>query len=104
VGKLVTVTCTDVCGKYDPASCGFVGVTDRSVHAVFLDLPEPWLAIDDALRVLIPGRPICCYSPCIEQVWPSPFVNLVVLYAVSCVHTLAFTLLNVGEPNMRQAA
>jgi tRNA A58 N-methylase Trm61 len=70
VGKLVTVTCGDVCGKYETNTDahGFAVVADHSVHAVFLDLPEPWLAVDAAKRVLIPGRPICCYSPCVEQV------------------------------------
>ena len=65
---LITVTCRDVCGK-TAGSGGFEGVASHSVDAVFLDLPEPWLAIDDAIRVLQPGKILCCYSPCAEQVF-----------------------------------
>lgn len=66
LSNLVTVQCQDVCGIIGTG--GFTGVSDRTVDAVFLDLPSPWLAIPHALRALKPGRTICCYSPCIEQV------------------------------------
>jgi tRNA (adenine57-N1/adenine58-N1)-methyltransferase catalytic subunit len=70
VDHLVTVTHRDVCGKYrdEEEGGGFSGVSDKSVDSVFLDLPEPWLAIGHAKKILKPGRHICCYSPCIEQV------------------------------------
>ena len=57
----ITATCRDVCGKM-AGSGGFEGVAFHSVDAVFLDLPEPWLAIDDAIRVLQPRKILCCYS------------------------------------------
>ncbi len=70
VNDLITVTWRDVCGKYlnEDDGGGFGRVAEKSIDAVFLDLPEPWLALDHAKKVLKPGRNICCYSPCIEQV------------------------------------
>ena len=60
---LVTVYHQDVC------SHGFDNAVARhSVDGVFLDLPEPWLAIPHAAKALkhYTGR-IATYSPCIEQ-------------------------------------
>ncbi len=69
MSDLITVTHKDVCGKFDAeGSGGFTGVPDHCADSVFLDLPEPWLALDHALLVLKSGGNICCYSPCIEQV------------------------------------
>lgn len=65
----MTVACRDVCAKFDHENGGgFAGVDPQSVDGVFLDLPEPWLAVDHALHVLKPCRTLCSYSPCIEQV------------------------------------
>lgn len=71
---LISVTHQDICGKYfaDSSSTstpgGFPGVAESSADAVFLDVPEPWLALEHAVKVLKPGKSICCYSPCIDQV------------------------------------
>jgi tRNA (adenine57-N1/adenine58-N1)-methyltransferase len=69
VGHCVTVQCMDVCAKYDKeGGGGFPGVEKETIDAVFLDLPEPWLALPQALELMKPNGRICCYSPCIEQV------------------------------------
>ncbi|MCD6321263.1 tRNA (adenine-N1)-methyltransferase [Candidatus Bipolaricaulota bacterium] len=40
---------------------------EGEVDAVFLDLPEPWVAVEPAHRVLAPGRPIALIVPTAEQ-------------------------------------
>lgn len=67
VQDLITVTHRDVCAKIESEG-GFSGVSSHSADAVFLDLPEPWLAVSHVLKVLKPSRTVCSYSPCIEQV------------------------------------
>ncbi|KUK27600.1 MAG: tRNA (Adenine-N(1)-)-methyltransferase [Acetothermia bacterium 64_32] len=40
---------------------------EKDVDAVFLDLPEPWLAVPPAHSALAPGRPIALIVPTAEQ-------------------------------------
>ena len=58
----VTVAHRDICGE------GFPTELNATADAVFLDVPNPWLAILHAKNVLKRGGRICTYSPCIEQV------------------------------------
>jgi len=37
-------------------------------NAVFLDLPQPWEAIQSAKEAMVPNGKLCSFSPCIEQV------------------------------------
>lgn len=54
------------CAKSDVTSQGFGGV-EKPVDAVFLDLPEPWLAVPHIRAVAKPGAVVASYSPCVEQ-------------------------------------
>ncbi|CAI5478179.1 unnamed protein product [Closterium sp. Yama58-4] len=47
---------------------GFPPHLHGTAHAVFLDLPCPWLALPSAATCLLPGGRVCSFSPCMEQV------------------------------------
>nr|GMD56232.1 tRNA (adenine(58)-N(1))-methyltransferase catalytic subunit TRMT61A [Ipomoea batatas] len=59
---LVTVGVRDIQGEGFPEE--FCGRAD----SVFLDLPQPWLAIPSVGKMLKEDGVICSFSPCIEQV------------------------------------
>ena len=63
IENLVTASHGDAC-----AIDGFSVVSTGTADAVMLDVPNPWLAIDNAYRCLKEDGRICTYSPCIEQV------------------------------------
>ena len=44
------------------------GIDQRDVDLVFLDLPEPWLVFEHALKALKPGGFLVCYVPSTDQV------------------------------------
>ncbi|EFJ36216.1 hypothetical protein SELMODRAFT_79269 [Selaginella moellendorffii] len=58
----VTVGVRDIQGQGFPEE-----LTDKA-NAVFLDLPQPWLAVESVLICLRPNASCCSFSPCIEQV------------------------------------
>uniref|UniRef100_A0A2P2IRM4 tRNA (adenine(58)-N(1))-methyltransferase n=1 Tax=Rhizophora mucronata TaxID=61149 RepID=A0A2P2IRM4_RHIMU len=62
VSSLVTVGVRDIQGEGFPDE--YSGLAD----SVFLDLPQPWLAIPSAERMLKEDGVLCSFSPCIEQV------------------------------------
>jgi len=62
VGSLVTVGVRDIQGEGFPDE--YSGLAD----SVFLDLPQPWLAILSAGKMLKQDGTLCSFSPCIEQV------------------------------------
>ncbi|KAJ8775049.1 hypothetical protein K2173_020053 [Erythroxylum novogranatense] len=62
VSSLVTVGVRDIQGQGFPDE--YSGLAD----AIFLDLPQPWLAIPSAGKMLKEDGVLCSFSPCIEQV------------------------------------
>ncbi|KAL4366434.1 hypothetical protein GQ457_05G010650 [Hibiscus cannabinus] len=62
VNTLVTVGVRDIQGE------GFPDEFSGSADSVFLDLPQPWLAIPSAGKMLKQDGVLCSFSPCIEQV------------------------------------
>ncbi|XVF60261.1 hypothetical protein PTKIN_Ptkin08bG0030800 [Pterospermum kingtungense] len=62
ISTLVTVGVRDIQGEGFPDE--FMGLAD----SVFLDLPQPWLAIPSARKMLKEDGILCSFSPCIEQV------------------------------------
>lgn len=55
-------------GVRDIQGEGFPDEFTGSADAVFLDLPQPWLAIPSAAKMLKQDGTLCSFSPCIEQV------------------------------------
>lgn len=62
LSSLVSVGVRDIQGEGFPDE--FAGLAD----AAFLDLPQPWLAIPSAAKMLKQDGTLCSFSPCIEQV------------------------------------
>ncbi|KAJ4831484.1 hypothetical protein Tsubulata_004714 [Turnera subulata] len=62
INNLVTVGVRDIQGEGFPEE--YSGLAD----SIFLDLPQPWLAIPSARKMLKLDGVLCSFSPCIEQV------------------------------------
>lgn len=55
-------------GVRDIQGEGFPDEYSGLADSVFLDLPQPWLAIPSAGKMLKQDGTLCSFSPCIEQV------------------------------------
>lgn len=62
LSSLITVSVRDIQGEGFPEE--FCGAAD----SVFLDLPQPWLALPSVDKMLKQDGVLCSFSPCIEQV------------------------------------
>jgi tRNA (adenine57-N1/adenine58-N1)-methyltransferase catalytic subunit len=62
LSSLITVNVRDIQGE------GFPEEYRGAADAVFLDLPQPWLAIPSVGLMLKKDGVLCSFSPCIEQV------------------------------------
>ncbi|KAK9880342.1 hypothetical protein WA026_010227 [Henosepilachna vigintioctopunctata] len=63
LGEYVTVQTRDVCTN------GFGKEMENKADAIFLDLPQPWLAANYTTQVFKKsGGRLCSFSPCVEQV------------------------------------
>ncbi|KAM0958077.1 hypothetical protein ACFX13_023819 [Malus domestica] len=62
LSNFVTVGVRDIQGE------GFPDEFSGRADSVFLDLPQPWLAIASAAKMLKQDGVLCSFSPCIEQV------------------------------------
>ncbi|KAJ3677163.1 hypothetical protein LUZ60_002887 [Juncus effusus] len=62
LSSLITVSVRDIQGQ------GFPEEHKGRADAVFLDLPQPWLAVPSSAECLKPDAVLCSFSPCIEQV------------------------------------
>ncbi|CAN8236411.1 unnamed protein product [Cochlearia groenlandica] len=62
ISSLVTVEVRDIQGE------GFPEKLSGLADSVFLDLPQPWLAVPSAAKMLKQDGVLCSFSPCIEQV------------------------------------
>ncbi|KAL3630265.1 hypothetical protein CASFOL_023249 [Castilleja foliolosa] len=65
LSDLVTVGVRDMQGE------GFPNELSGKADSIFLDLPQPWLAIPSAAKMLQQDGVLCSFSPCIEQVQKS---------------------------------
>ncbi|TQD98076.1 hypothetical protein C1H46_016341 [Malus baccata] len=62
LSNVITVGVRDIQGE------GFPDEFSGRADSVFLDLPQPWLAIPSAAKMLKQDGVLCSFSPCIEQV------------------------------------
>jgi len=65
--RIEDTTKADITAKKLTFGSGGFDIGKAAADAIFLDLPEPWLAIPHAAYTMKPNGTLCSYSPCVEQ-------------------------------------
>jgi tRNA (adenine57-N1/adenine58-N1)-methyltransferase len=69
LNKKITVTHRDVVeGGFEVEAENLYSPEHSKCDGIFIDLPSPWLIIEKAKNVLLPGGSFVSFSPCIEQI------------------------------------
>ena len=99
--KLLELGCVES-NHADVYKDGFGVNLDNQADAVFLDLPNPWLALPHAAKALKSLGRICTFSPCIEQVQRS--ASMMSRMGFSHINTCTATLMELRSVQAKTLA